>query len=733
VSSIGNAETTVGRQLLVLSAVLTASAFIVLFWPAFHGAMFLYGDLGTFHVPARMFYADALRHGLSPLWLPNLFCGFYLHGEGQVGMYHPLHWLLYRLLPVGAAFNLECALGYPFALAGTVIFLRRLGVPAPGAMFGALTLSSCAFLLVRLTHVNAVEVLAHTPWLLWATNVVLREGDGPHRDRALMAIAVLRGSQLLLGHPGAVWLSALCEALYGVPVAFAERRMWPALLVGIANLAGAGVGAVQLLPTVEQFAGSLRVDTSLEYRAALSLHPLSVLQPWAPYLFRDRAFQTDVPNPVEQVLYLGAVVPVAVGWVVVRHRELRAMRPLLAGALGASIVSLALALGRYGPVFWIVARLPVIGQLRVPARYAFPVFLSGAIVAAVAYADLFRLAATRDQAARRQAWWVWWSPLVSIAIAVAALALRRSLPQGTETFGTPGGLLLGPALSLVAAALWFLAAHGKRTALFGLVVLTLADHAAYALPLWWSVPPATVDEYTARIPIPPVEPASRLLDNSAVVVSRNANGQVVFRTTTPLIVHGTRLVHGYAGLMPKRRLDYRRLSAARVAAASAVLKGNGYGGIPSPLDRFRLLGNVVVSGDPASAIEGVDVATTAIVEAPVGSLEGLPRGVRVREDLPGRIALVTEAPTRQLLVVSESYHPGWRITIDGADGTVIPAYGDFIGSVLEAGTHEVVLRFAPASFRIGLWLSTLTVALVLAVATWRQRRRSVSETRRRPG
>ena len=53
-------------------------------------------DIYGYHVPMRMLYQQMLRHGDPPLWTPALFAGFNLHGEGQLGAYHPMHQLLYR-------------------------------------------------------------------------------------------------------------------------------------------------------------------------------------------------------------------------------------------------------------------------------------------------------------------------------------------------------------------------------------------------------------------------------------------------------------------------------------------------------------------------------------------------------------------------------------------------------------------------------------------------------------
>ena len=72
--------------------------------PAILGHVYLADDLGEFHLPLREFYSRQLSSGEAWDWMPGLFGGFCLTGEGQLGGYHPVHWLLYRLLPLEVAF-----------------------------------------------------------------------------------------------------------------------------------------------------------------------------------------------------------------------------------------------------------------------------------------------------------------------------------------------------------------------------------------------------------------------------------------------------------------------------------------------------------------------------------------------------------------------------------------------------------------------------------------------------
>ena len=184
------------------------------------------GDLLHFHYPLRDFYARQLAAGQPFDWMPGLFAGFYVVGEGQLGGYHPLHWLLYRTLPLDRAFAVELVLAYPLLFAGTWLWLRRRCGAGPAA-FGAMTATFCGFTLVHGVHPNMVGVLAHVPWLLWVLDAVAERhvpGTAWRPDpRGTGLIGLLIGLQFLLGHPQSVWFSGLICAAYTAHVITADR------------------------------------------------------------------------------------------------------------------------------------------------------------------------------------------------------------------------------------------------------------------------------------------------------------------------------------------------------------------------------------------------------------------------------------------------------------------------------------------------------------------------------
>src|SRR6201997_3847818 len=110
IAAIDTHETTVDAgvrwRFRVLLGVTIAFLFL-LFWPALGGRLYVARDLGDYQLPDRYVYAQGLARGEVPVYFDGIFCGYYMHGEGQMGMYHPLFLILYRFFPLDVAFSLE--------------------------------------------------------------------------------------------------------------------------------------------------------------------------------------------------------------------------------------------------------------------------------------------------------------------------------------------------------------------------------------------------------------------------------------------------------------------------------------------------------------------------------------------------------------------------------------------------------------------------------------------------
>ncbi len=672
----------------------TTAAFLVLgvlARPIVQGEIYYQNDLQDMHLAYRAFYAGCLERGDRFEWCPSLHGGYYLHGEGQAGMYHPLHLFLYRTLPLAPALDLEILSGYAFACAGTFLFLRRWRLGRGSSSFGAFLFGLSGFNLLHLTHVNAVGVVGHLPWLLLAIDVSIRTSSRRPRALAGAAIALLTGSQFLLGYPQYVYFSALAEVAYAVAVAWSSGRGRRLFAFGWHKAVGVMVGGVQLLPTLDVLRASTRGAPDEGFGSFFSLHPVNLLQLVAPYFFRERA---HAGYTHEMGLYGGAVALVLAAWLWSRRADLGARRPLAAFALALGGLGLVLALGGYsGPFYRAWTAIPGLGLFRCPCRHIVLVHLALAIAAAL---GLEALAAGRPDDRRGRGLV---AALPVAALLVAALALWSKFHPHVAS-GTR--IAIGPVLVAAAAALVVVAARGSRAAFVAAVLLGIADPAAYGLTYMWRYPPAKpLAEVVAGEPAPPS------VSDGRVESSR-----------TLLTLSGHRLTRGYVGLPPETKVSPRSEAGLRLAGVDWIAEDGperSFASFEGGLPRFRLVAEAVRSEAPWAGLDEVDLARIATVRETVALDPGPSGEVTVLEDRPGEMRLRTAADGRRLLVVSERWDPGWRVEVDGRPTRVLAAYGEWLACEVPPGEHEVHLVFDPRSLRDGR-LATLAGLFLALVA-----------------
>jgi hypothetical protein len=120
---------------------------------------------------------------------------------------------------------------------------------------------------------------------------------------------------------------------------------------------------------------------------------------------------------------------------------------------------------------------------------------------------------------------------------------------------------------------------------------------------------------------------------------------------------------------------------------------------------FDLRQAALIETDDEAALQGFSSRT------PVGPTES----VAVVNHEPQRIELRASLDRPGLVILADTYYPGWRLTIDGRPTPIFRANRLMRGAAVPSGEHTLVYTYEPTSFRVGAIISTAGLIALLAL------------------
>ena len=746
------------QSVLQQARIARVAAFAILGWmflPLLTGQIYVCDDLLNFHLPLRQFYSSCLQNGDAFDWMPSLFNGYFLTGSGQAGTYHPWHWLLYRCLPLEMAFNLEVLSSYPFMLFGMKLFLQRHFQRPDAAWLGAIVFTFSGFCTLHFLHPNAIAVVSHMPWLLLALDVILRHdsevafGTAMPRNSylvdgttsvqytrryadaiAVIGLALLTGSQLLLGYPQYVWFSLLAEIIYCLGfVSWNSQGFRRLLVIASLKILGLGLGAVQILPSMAALSESDRSAMLPEFFFEHPLTAADMLQWFNPFLTDTRVFGQ---NTHELGLYCGAIPLLLALVTIARLRAQSSHRRLLQVMLALGLLALWLSFGKAGGLYVVQTWLPMIGKFRWPSRVLVLLHFVVAVFATAGYIRITSTAQSHGVPRRPERVpalslprIVYFVPLVSILASLLAPVIC-----GWEHVASWTLLLLGPILFVLATILVRDVSRGRYSPAF--MLFLAGDLAAYGLTYEAMSRKQSMQEIVAELRTPPGSPN----DGRIIAEVQLQNGGEQFHGNK-LLLKGWHQADGYEGLMSSRLLlgENLTLDGLRIAGVRWVInegRHNSIAGlkstadsrwleVPEPLPRVRLTSNVQQVKDTAEALQHLSTAGPVVIQCDPDQRAGIDElttssdtpsesdAVKLVTDRPGLIEVDVECSSSHLLILSESYSPGWKVTVNGEWSSVLRAEVDYMACEIPAGQSRVQFRFESNSVTAGFRISVTSL------------------------
>jgi hypothetical protein len=138
------------------------------------------------------------------------------------------------------------------------------------------------------------------------------------------------------------------------------------------------------------------------------------------------------------------------------------------------------------------------------------------------------------------------------------------------------------------------------------------------------------------------------------------------------------------------------------------------------VDRFDPRREAVVEQDG----KPTDETLRALEERRIACEAGDDDRVSVERYSNDSVSIMVRAACAGLLVLPDTYFPGWTATVNGEEQEIYPTDGAFRGVVVPKGASRVEFRYEPAAFSIGIVvaLAGLAAFALVGLAVWRRGR-----------
>jgi hypothetical protein len=693
-------------------------------------------DLMNDSFPARHYLGTMLQHGEFPLWYTSIYGGFPLIARAEAGACYPLNIVVFGLLPSYIALNVVILATFFIAGLGMYLFTRRIGSNTQGAMAAAVSYTYCGFMVAHAKHLSTISAACWFPLALYYIERAIQAYHELHRSesfRTMLWFGLVFGIQQLSGHEQIAYYAGLFYGAYFVLRFFSkhwqltieskkkkgtvERRLsvrevlqHPLVRFFAAGvMIGIGFAAIQILPTYELVGLSQRSGgVSYDYAAQYAYDPANITTFVYPYANGDIGDASYRGSSIfwEDFGYAGVVILMLALYGIVKERK----RWHIKCFAGMAIVAYLFVLGPNTPVFeWAFHLLPGMSYFRFPTRFLFIVDASLAVLAALGITSAVRRYGVR-------AGWALFTlaaidlfyfelrqnPIVPLSIWSAAPSTAARIMKDSSLFRIYS---LGGKETHTAA---FSAAHGWEGSLqpyidqreflqpSSNVIYGLSSPDGYAqltpsyvVDVWGDQNRSGMILQTAALTQDGFLPAPSFLKlmnifNVKYIVSawkmRSDSLQLTGQS-------GTALLYRNKGVQPRAFIAHTARPAASFEDARSIFFSEKF----NPTEE-------VILHEPLPAI------------APDGEQGGTAEIVSMRAN---KVIIRTMTDADAYLVLSDTYYPGWKATVDGVETTIARANFCQRAIRLPAGNHEVRFSFDSPFVRTGAAITAGTSLLFL--------------------
>jgi len=716
----------------------------------FDDKVFFFRDVVRYTFPEKFVIASFLKNGILPFWNPSIFSGTPFLGLLNPSPTYPLNFLLTGEDFV-AGFHQFMVLNYLILVFSVYALVRFWGVSPPGALASGMMAALGGYFLSVFSLGNHFLSVVWTPLVLLSFQKFLLCG----KVRYFLISVVCLTFQTLGGSAENCALSTLL--LYFSSIFLVSERAqingWISRTIAVCGLVffALGLSAFQLLPTYAVMQHSVRDwGLSLEASTMWSLQPHKLTSLFFPEDltgFMERTYEkvSDIDNiSFLPGIFMG-VIPaffLCSGVFLFRTKEIRFWTAVF-------FIGIFFALGKYNPFYsYLHSWFPFLGMFRYPQKFFFLSAFSLVFITAF-WLKAFTASAEEGRYKLRPMLFL----TMVLGMALIWVAVWVHWRHAALTFACIIALVFFCRLFYLKR----LTASQLKWTVMAMLFLDLIASNNMLIPMidrdYYDKEPAlaaSVGKYETgyRIYSGPVHP-KEIPDRSAFPAAPNLLLSHIFAKERLLpklgTYYGFEYADGTVGVELKDNWLWIKLF-------------NEF----SPKKRIRMLerSNVKYWITPEDDIPPLGAASPVLLKK-VKVLEGtLPRAfivnktrqdheayynyfnkdfdplseallyesikLQFRENFEGHVEEISYLPNKVIvrsrqngdgiLVLLDSYFPGWHAKVDGKDEKIMRANYFYRAVKLGPGSHTIEFDFEPVGFRAGLAISAVTLLLIIICA-----------------
>lgn len=715
-------------------------------------------------IPNKAQYPDVIRQlypwrieairqwqeGKVPLWNPYNFSGAPLLANFQSAALYPFNFL-FLIFSKESAWTILVALQPFFAMLFTYLYLRRMGIRILSSLFGSISYGISGFMTVWLEYNTVGHIIALLPLQLLSIEILSQ-----NNSKFLWGYFMLTSSvmlSLLAGHPQVALYAIFFTIIYSINRLRGKNR----ILAFISIAVGFGLSAVQLLPGLELISVSARANHSYEQMVRGNLiQPWQTLMMFFPNLFGNPVSRTYWPTDtyVGKVTSIG-LIPLFFLFSALRLRKNTTVRFFISAAI---VIGVFITVNPATALLYRFS-LPIISSSS-PTLMVFLLSFCLSTLSAFGIDGWIKEKHSLRKLLTRS---------IQTSIGIATVAAVFSLVPGLKPHAAVAirALMYATLISTTTLTGFSIAIkyrHLMLPILWILFVVHVID-LSYAffkfnpfVPVSYLYPNHVISDYLSKQNSPQrfwgygtaaidanIATYLRIYSPDGYdplypkwygeFIGASKNGKLV-RTFTNSDRSDARIISGFGETdFPDNPL---RKQILRALGVSTILDRteNGTTEKTFPPEKYTLVPvsdwrvfNDIGSPDIVRIASRSAVAQTknefeniffdpsfdpsfqVILHDPALPPLAGTGNVIVTAYTSNRVEASTETQGTTMMVIANTYYPGWRAFVDGQPTSLLRVNWAMNGVLIPSGKHVVALLYEPASYRIGLWVSVLSVFL----------------------